>query len=116
MVRTSLRDFEKEWRQLSNEVSQEGEWASLRQVKSAQQHERYGEEALESRSKHRMSLGFKYNLKGKPRIFFTGTGGVKSKLTTAEWQKRLCAVLVNGKEKLLIVIPFELYTVGKICD
>ena len=103
MVKTSLTDFEKEWRQLSYEVGEEGEWASLRQVQSAQNQERYGEEALESGSKHRISLGFQSN-KAIPRIFFTGTGGVKSDLTTAEWQKRLCAVLVNGKDKLLFLL------------
>ncbi|KAL9967253.1 hypothetical protein ACROYT_G025438 [Oculina patagonica] len=93
MVKASLADFDKEWRELSYEVSEEGEWASLRQVQSALKQERYGEEALESGSKHRISLGFHY--KSTPRIYFTGTGGIKSDLTTADWQKKLCAVLVN---------------------
>lgn len=98
MVKASLADFDKEWRELSYEVGEEGEWASLRQVQSAQKQERYGEEALESGSKHRISLGFHY--KSTPRIYFTGTGGIKSDLTTADWQKKLCAVLVNGKDRL----------------
>lgn len=98
MVKASLPDFNKEWRELSYEVGEEGEWGSLRQVQSVQNQGRYGEEALESGSKHRISLGF-YNSKMTPRIFFTGTGGMKSNLVAADWQKKLCAVLVNGKEK-----------------
>ena len=98
MVKASLPDFNKEWRELSYEVDEEGEWKSLRQVQSVQKQTRYGEEALESGSKHRISLGF-YNSKSTPRIFFTGTGGMKSNLSDADWQKKLCAVLVNGKAK-----------------
>ncbi|XP_020617628.1 uncharacterized protein LOC110055547 [Orbicella faveolata] len=94
MVKASLPDFNKEWRELSYEVGEEGEWGSLRQVQSVQKQVRYGEEALESGSKHRISLGF-YNSKSTPRIFFTGTSGMKSNLTAADWQKKLCAVLVN---------------------
>ena len=100
MVKANLPDFNKEWRELSYEVGEEGEWESLRQVQSVEKHERYGEEALESGSKHRISLGF-YNSKSTPRIFFTGTGGMKSVLTNADWQKKLCAVLVNGKPEIM---------------
>ena len=105
MVKANLRDFNKEWRELSYEVGEEGEWGSLRQVQSAQKHERYGEEALESGSKHRISLGF-YNSKSTPRIFFTGTGGMKSGLSDADWQKKLCAVLVNGKGNNDVTVGF----------
>ena len=102
MVKASLPDFNKEWRELSYEVGEEGEWGSLRKGQSVQKQARYGEEALESGSKHRISLGF-FNFKSTPRIFFTGTGGMKSNLTAADWQKKLCAVLVNGKAKNLSV-------------
>ena len=103
MVKASLPDFNKEWRELSYEVGEEGEWGSLRQVQSVQKQARYGEEALESGSKHRISLGF-FNSKSTPRIFFTGTGGMRSSnLTAVDWQKKLCAVLVNGKAKNLSV-------------
>lgn len=100
MVKASLTFFNKEWRGLSCEVSEEGEWGSLRQVQSVQKLAQYGEEALQSGSKHRISLGF-HPYKSTPRIFFTGTGGIKSDLKTADWQKKLCAVLPNGKDRLL---------------
>lgn len=131
MVKASLADLSKEWRELSYEVGEEGEWANLRQVQSAQKQARYGEEALESGSKHRISLGFHYT-KSTPRIFFTGTGGMKSDLTAADWQKKLCAVLVNGKGKndshlslyefvsrnlhSLLAIPFKFHTARTSCD
>ena len=97
MVKGSLTDFNKEWRELSYEVGEEGEWGSLRYVESAQKTERYGEEALEAGARHRVSLGLSnHQSKAAPRIIFTGTGGKKSDLTTADWQKRLCQVLLNG--------------------
>lgn len=106
MVKASLPDFNKEWRELSYEVGEEGEWGSLRQVQSVQKQVRYGEEALESGSKHRISVGF-YNSKSTPRIFFTGTSGMKSNLIAADWQKKLCAVLVNGKAKNGVNVGFS---------
>ena len=98
MVKISLPDFNKEWRELAREVEEESEWGSLRYVQSAQKTERYGEESLEAGSKHRVSLGLSgFQSRRAPRIFFTGTGGKQSSLPTAEWQKRLCAVLGKGK-------------------
>lgn len=105
MVKANLRDFNKEWRVLSYEVEGEGDWGSLRQVQSGQKHERYGEDALDSGSKHKISLGF-YNSKSAPRIFFTSTGGTKSSLSDADWQKKLCAVLVNGKGKNDVTVGY----------
>jgi len=105
MVKANLRDFNKEWRLLSYEVDGEGDWGSLRQVQSGQKHARYGEDAIDSGSKHKISLGF-YNSKSAPRIFFTGTGGMKSKLSDADWQKKLCAVLVNGKGKNDVTVGY----------
>lgn len=97
MVKTSLPVFNKEWRQLSYEVGEEGEWGSLRQTRSVQKNGRYGEEALGAGSNHRVSLGFRYSQKIPARIFFTGASGSKSDLKKTDWQKKLCAVLVNGK-------------------
>jgi len=96
MMKGSLTDFNKEWRELSCEVGKEGEWGSLRYVESAQKTKRYGEEALEAGARHRVSLGLSgHQSKAAPRIIFTGTGGKKSDLTTADWQKRLCQALLN---------------------
>lgn len=98
MVKGSLTDFNKEWRERSCEVGKEGEWGSLRYAESAQKTERYGEEALEAGARHKVSLGLSgHQSKAAPRIIFTGTGGKKSDLTTADWQKRLCQALLNGK-------------------
>ena len=96
MVKACLPGFKKEFQELSREVEEEGDWKNLRSVNSSKEDDGYGEEALDTSSK--VSLGiFRYQSKVPPRILFTGTGGKKSKLTTADWQRRLCRVLVNGK-------------------
>ena len=97
MVKLSLVDFNKEWKELSYEVGEEGEWASLKYTQNVKKEERYGEDVLEAGSKARVSLGLRFQSKVSPRILFSGTGGKKSDLTSAEWQKRLCQVLRNGE-------------------
>lgn len=97
MVKLSLVDFNKEWKELSYEVGEEGEWGSLRYTQNVKKEERYGEDVLEAGSKARVSLGLRSQSKVSPRILFSGTGGKKSDLTSAEWQKRLCQVLRNGE-------------------
>ena len=105
MVKESLVNFNKEWKELSHEVDEEGEWANIRYTRTVQNKERYGEESLEAGSRHRISLGLSGFLsKTPPKILFTGTGGKKSDLTTADWQKRLCRVLVNGKAQLFVLM------------
>ena len=96
MVKACLPGFRKEFQELSREVEEEGDWKNLRDVRDLKQDDEYGEEALDRGSK--VSLGiFRYQSKVPPRILFTGTGGKRSKLTAADWQERLCRVLVNGK-------------------
>lgn len=97
MVKLSLEDFNKEWKELSYEVGEEGEWGSLKNTRNVKKEERYGEDVLEAGSKARVSLGLRFQSKVSPRILFSGTGGKKSDLTNAEWQKRLCQVLRNGE-------------------
>lgn len=105
MVKESLVNFNKEWKELSHEVDEEGEWANIRYTRAVQNKERYGEESLEAGSGHRISLGLSGFLsKTPPKILFTGTGGKKSDLTTADWQKRLCRVLVNVCSKDLTTV------------
>ena len=103
MVTMSLSDFTKEWQELAHEVTQPGsEWDNLRYADGSIKNERYGEEALDAGSRHRVSVGFTVQTKVAPRILFTGTGGKKSDLSTADWQKRLCQVLVNGEAFLWV--------------
>ena len=98
MVKLSLVDFNKEWKELSYEVGEEGEWGSLKYTQiDVKKEERYGEDVLEAGSKARVSLGLRSQSKVSPRILFSGTGGKKSDLASAEWQKRLCQVLRNGE-------------------
>ena len=96
MVKLSLKDFNKEWKELSYEVGEEGEWKNVQNVKKK---ERYAEDVLEAVSKARVSLGLSFQSKVLPSKLFSSTGGKKNNLTNAgaEWQKRLCQVLRNGE-------------------
>ena len=94
MVKKDLGQFNKEWRKLSREVSEEGEWQNIQRVGSAKT-EQFGEEALDPGTTHRVALGFQ--VKSNVKLAFKTTGGPRSDLKAADWQKRLCSVLLNGK-------------------
>lgn len=77
MVKLSLKDFNKEWKELSYEVGEKGEWASLKYTQNVKKEERYAEDVLEAGSKARVSLGLPFRSKVPPRILFSSTGGKK---------------------------------------
>lgn len=82
MVKLSLKDFNKEWKELSYEVGEKGEWASLKYTQNVKKEERYAEDVLEAGSKARVSLGLPFRSKVPRRILFSSTGGKKKILQT----------------------------------